>query len=1336
MVRHTLNTAFLPREGPTVAEEELEKPESVQQFIRNLFLDLRQLENFYNISFSYTRIKRLGAYLIEKKNKLEAFYLHDFENLDQGSKVDWLLVRAHVKRRQELLHSQWNETRDVSPLLDSWAPRLVELCESRQRVDRMDAQTAAETLSDSARAMFSLHRDVVDGKLKGKISRFSAYRATKAIGELRERLTEWYGFYASYDPLFNWWVQERWYGFPGKLDDLVSVIREHLIGITPGDDDAIVGEPSGRDNILADLETEIIPYSPEEIIKIGETEYAWCEREMIKASQELGFGNDWHAALEKVKNMYVEPGQQTYMVHELAKEAIEYVTKHDMVTIPSVANETWRTFMMSPERQRVNPFFLGGDSIIVSYPTSTMSYEDKMMIMRGNSRPLSRSTVFHELLPGHHLQFYYMDRYRTYRRPFTTPFWTEGWAFYWEMILWDRGFPGTPENKIGMLFWRMHRCLRIIFSLKFHLGQITPEGCIDLLVEKGGHERATAEGEVRRSFNGDYPPLYQAGYMLGALQFYSLRREILDAGILTEKEFHDRILRQNNMPVEMVRALLRGIEKPEVTVDARAFQDVQKLLKAHQADPNLPDDEIDALCEAAKTGDAEKIIEVEKQFVNDSPYESVRAAVRPTDNEEIANTLRAWILGFIFVTVESGINMFLSMRNPAVTIQTVVILLLVYPVGVFWAKVMPTRQFTTFGIPWSLNPGPFNIKEHTVVVLMANVTYGYAYSTDALLALQAEPLYNINMGWGFSLLFTISSQVIGIGIAGLFRRFNVWPAAIIWPANFSITTLLYALHEKSKTDPEKANGWSISRYRYYIFVTAGAFVWYWFPGVIWQGLSVFNFVCWIRPNNATINQLFGGFTGLSLIPITFDWTYVIGYLNDPLLSPTLSHLNTLIGLGIFVIITCIGISYTGAIYSAYLPINTSTTFDNTQAEYDVAKILGPGYTFDIEKYKAYSPLFLAPCFALNYGLSFAALLASIVHTIVYHSSEIWYRFRTAQKQEPDIHMRLISKYREAPDWWYLVLFVVSVGLGLATVLRYPSQLPWWGYFVSIIVAVVFTIPCCMIMGITNIMLSLNVISPFLAGFMFPGHPIGVMIFKVFSTIVLGQAQTYTQDLKLSHYMKVPPRITFWCQVGATIWACFVQIAVMNWTLGTIPDVCTALQKNNFTCPNGRTFFSSSIVWGLIGPRRMFGKGSIYVSFNWFWLLGGLLPIAFYVIQRVFPSKRLRFLHAPVMLGAMAWLPPATPLSFSSWAIVGLTFNWYLRRRYHGWWTNYNYITAAALDSGLIICTIIVFLAILLPGVTAPQWWGNVKVFETMDATMTAIRKTVAPGDTFGPKTWV
>ncbi|ORY09977.1 OPT family small oligopeptide transporter [Clohesyomyces aquaticus] len=675
------------------------------------------------------------------------------------------------------------------------------------------------------------------------------------------------------------------------------------------------------------------------------------------------------------------------------------------------------------------------------------------------------------------------------------------------------------------------------------------------------------------------------------------------------------------------------------------------------------------------------------------------------------------------------------MRSPAINFPPIVVLLIVYPCGTLWARFVPTRQFTTFGLCWTFNTGPFNIKEHSVITLMAGISISYAYSTDALLALIGKPFYNLPMSWGFQLLFTLSSQLIGIALAGLFRRFLVWPAALIWPNQFANTALLHALHDHSRSSMTSANGWTISRYRYFCYVMMGMFVYYWIPGVIWQGLSVFAFITWIKPNNVTVNQLFGGFTGLSLIPLTFDWTYVSSYLEDPLLAPAYAHVNTLIGLVVFVLITTIGISYNGSWFSDYLPVNTSTTFDNTQSVYNVTRILGSGFTFDLEKYKGYSPMFFAPTFAINYGLSFAALTAAIVHTILYHRKELWYRFKASRNQEPDIHMKLMSKYAHCPDWWYGVLLLISVCLGLATVLAYDSQLPWWAYFVSLIVALIFLIPCCMIYGIAKIMLSLNVISPFIAGYMIPGKPIGVMIFKVYSTIIVGQAQYFAGDLKLAHYMKIPPKTTFSCQIVAAVWACFVQIAVMNWTLGNIPDVCTRLQKGHFTCPNGRAFFSSSITWGVIGPQRMFGPGSTYASIHLYWLIGALLPIMFYTLNRLALKSSVRYLHAPVMLGAMSWLPPATPLSFSSWAIIGLVFNYWIMKRWSGWWHNYNYLTAAGLDSGLILSTVVIFFAITLPNVTAPQWWGNIKPFETMDYLNTAIKKTVGEGETFGPKTW-
>ena len=214
--------------------------------------------------------------------------------------------------------------------------------------------------------------------------------------------------------------------------------------------------------------------------------------------------------------------------------------------------------MRSPERQLVNPFFTGGEVIRVSYPTDAMEHEDKLMSMRGNNPHFNRATVHHELIPGHHLQGFMRDRFNPHRNTFSTPFWVEGWALYWEMVLWDKGFPRGPEDRIGMLFWRMHRAARIIFSLRFHMETMTPEEAVDFLVNRVGHERANAEAEVRRSFIGSYSPLYQAAYMLGGMQLRALRAELVDTGRMSERDFHDSVMQGGSMPIEMVRARLLG----------------------------------------------------------------------------------------------------------------------------------------------------------------------------------------------------------------------------------------------------------------------------------------------------------------------------------------------------------------------------------------------------------------------------------------------------------------------------------------------------------------------------------------------------------------------------------------------------------------------------------------------------------------------------------------------------------------------------------------------------------------------------------------------------------
>ena len=179
-------------------------------------------------------------------------------------------------------------------------------------------------------------------------------------------------------------------------------------------------QPDRPRGALCELQSEMIAYTPEELIEIARKELAWCEDQMKQAAREMGKGDDWKAALEHVKTLYVEPGKQPGLIRDLALEAIDYMERNNLVTVPQLCRDSWRMEMMSPERQLVNPFFTGGEMISVSFPTNTMPHESKLMSLRGNNIHFSRATVFHEVIPGHHLQGYMTSRYKTYRRPFNT----------------------------------------------------------------------------------------------------------------------------------------------------------------------------------------------------------------------------------------------------------------------------------------------------------------------------------------------------------------------------------------------------------------------------------------------------------------------------------------------------------------------------------------------------------------------------------------------------------------------------------------------------------------------------------------------------------------------------------------------------------------------------------------------------------------------------------------------------------------------------------------------------------------------------------------------------
>ena len=491
---------------------------------------------------------RLQTIVNEYLKKLTAL---NFNQLPQECKVDYILFKRDLTERLRLLTIEAKSYEKIKNWI-SFVDKIYALEKDRRRGFQPNAEKVSHDLNEMVKEIKSLQSKLKDEKT---LEQESVTTAGEAINTLKQTLSGVYGFYNGYDPMFTWLVPKSYQSVDEALTAYAAAWKAKTVNPAPIDKSGIGGVPVGRDELVRQLQQEMISYSPEELIDIANKEFAWCDKEMLKASREMGLGDDYKAALEKVKNTYVPPGKQPEMIYGLYKESVDFLKKKNLITIPPLAEEIWGMSMMSPERQLVSPFFLGGQDIIISYPTNTMSEEDRLMSMRGNNPHFSRATVHHELIAGHNLQGFMNSRNRTYRN-YTTPFWTEGWSLYWELILWDLGFAQTPEDKIGMLFWHMHRCARIIFSLNYHTGKWTPQQCIDFLVDRVGHERANAEGEVRRSFVGGYPPLYQLAYLTGGREFYALKKELVDGGKMSYKQYHDAVMSLNAMPVEMIRAIL------------------------------------------------------------------------------------------------------------------------------------------------------------------------------------------------------------------------------------------------------------------------------------------------------------------------------------------------------------------------------------------------------------------------------------------------------------------------------------------------------------------------------------------------------------------------------------------------------------------------------------------------------------------------------------------------------------------------------------------------------------------------------------------------------------
>ncbi|ODA76813.1 hypothetical protein RJ55_07329 [Drechmeria coniospora] len=764
---------------------------------------------------------------------------------------------------------------------------------------------------------------------------------------------------------------------------------------------------------------------------------------------------------------------------------------------------------------------------------------------------------------------------------------------------------------------------------------------------------------------------------------------------------------------------------------------LEQFVDMHKHDPNFPQDILiraRQFLEERRSVPLDGEIDIESaQFILDSfedfkqlaihssPYREVRAVVDNVDDPLLpVGTFRALFIGTLFSILGTALQQLFSLRMPSINVSTYMVQVLSMPLGMAMARWMPAHEFSLAGWKFTLNPGPFNQKEHLLVVMMANVSFegaaSGAYVARIIQLLKLDRFYgervlSANLPWQFITL--LASQFIGYGCAGLTRRFLVYPPAMIWQkplANMAVTKALFADEEQAETLPA-VRGWSMTRLRFFLICFGAMFAWFWVPNYLFDGLALFNWPTWFSPGNVTLALIAGSTCGLGLNPVpTLDWN-IAAHLKDPIVTPLFSLMNYAAGMAVVGFVAA-PIMYMKNVGNAgYLPINSNKVYDNTAQPYDVRRILNDDLTINETAYRNYSVPWLSTTQVLNLAAAFAMYVALPIYIGLWYGRDIVKRLRSILKRQRreeqfnDVHNRLMSAYPECPGCWYLALLAISILLACLSVSQWPTDTPVWAIWVAVSFTLVLQIPVGMLAAMTNVEIPVSILSMVVGGYVLEGKVIPNLIFRMFSFMSTSQSLNFVSNLKIAHYAKIPPRCAFKAQVYATLIAGIVALGVNNWALDKIDGVCVEGQRQGFTCPQAHAHFSSSLLWFVVGPRRLFGNGGPYRAITYFIPLGVVLPVVVYLAARRWPMSWWRKVNVPIFLAGPMVFAPYNWSYMQGAVVIAIFFNFFVRRRYTAWWERYAYVMSGSFMTAIGIASLIIFLALQRRNIRL-DWWGN------------------------------
>lgn len=811
-----------------------------------------------------------------------------------------------------------------------------------------------------------------------------------------------------------------------------------------------------------------------------------------------------------------------------------------------------------------------------------------------------------------------------------------------------------------------------------------------------------------------------------------------------------------------METILEHIDDRDVDECVQILQDA---LIEHEFDENFDDTDrrrfqllVDSHPDDASRGEWELAVKFDAFLVKDwSIYPFVRSVTKPIEEpfEGEYETFRVYLLSILWGCAGSCLASFFEVRFPSISLNSTAVQILV----AYSARLL--SYLPAFGIPlgkgrkfWINDPHRFNYQEQVLASIGVVTGDQYAYAQDAILAMSNKYFYNYDQAkgaFGFAILLILSSNLMGFGLAGVFRTFLVYPSEYIWFNVLPNLALSRTLTEEVNVKRENANGWKLRGWEWFWIVAWLEFGWYWICDFLFGFLTYFDWMTAIAPNN------------LDNVSITSTWNSGLAFLNpvptfDPALTgglpgivmPFFSNVNTFAGAvigGLAIIVMW----YTNVQWTGYLPINTNTLYNSTGQSYEVSEILDSNLQFSEEGFRNYGYPFWSAGNLAVYGAFFMVYPALVVYSILNHGYAILRSFKIFAKTVLNPRAALLSfddrfsraqrKHKEVPEYYFLAALVITLALAIACVEHYSfTNTPVWTIFFALGISAFFMVPAGAVFAKTYTQITINVLYEIIIGLACEHNGNALQIAKVYGTNFMIQSDSYIGSQKTGHYAGLAPWSMFRVQFISLICNSFVQAGLTTWQsngmgLGNPDspepskyDMCSPLNPEKFTCQDIRTYFNASVMLGFIGPRLFFQH--LYKSMKWTFLIGACIPIPIWLARLYLVPYGRRWAENPankarnavvrafmnfrwltsinelvMMYGALNYAPTNMAYGPTPYLWQG-GISQYIRKRFPLWWSKYNYLAYAAVTVGYSFSALFMFFATEYHHIASVNWWGN------------------------------